>query len=398
MARRRHQTGQLFLYEGKRVKIWYARWWEDVVVGGEVRRQRKFIRLGTLKQIPTARLAQRELERVLVRVNALDYRPTPLATFEQFADRWRGAVLPGWKPSSRTNAESHLRKYLKPFFGKMQLAQITREVVQGFLAPLAVSAKTKRNILMTLRSVWTTAKEWGYVQHEPFGRKMVPRTRRPERFFFTVEESEKVITAAQEPYRTFLWLAFETGLRAGELCGLRVEDFDLENCVVRVRQSVWRGKVQSTKSDAADREMPISPELVAHLAEWLRLWRPNTLRLLFATGKGTPWDSSLVVKRKIRPIFTAARVIVPRGIALHAFRHGLATEMDRRAVPLAVRQRRIGHSDIRVTLGSYTHPISADERLFVAQLGQKMAEVLDRNGQKTKAGPVFVAPEPALIQ
>ena len=65
MARRRHQNGQLFRYKGKRVETWYARWWEDVVVDRQVRRQRKFIRLGTLKQLPTARLAQRDRKSVV---------------------------------------------------------------------------------------------------------------------------------------------------------------------------------------------------------------------------------------------------------------------------------------------------------------------------------------------
>ena len=53
--------------------------------------------------------------------------------------------------------------------------------------------------------------------------------------------------------RTFYWLAVETGMRAGELCGLRVNDFDLERGLVSVRQSVWRGKFQSPKSENAVR-------------------------------------------------------------------------------------------------------------------------------------------------
>jgi integrase len=47
---------------------------------------------------------------------------------------------------------------------------------------------------------------------------------------FTLEEVQRLLAAAGEPYKTFYWLAAETGMRAGELCGLRIEDLILEQC------------------------------------------------------------------------------------------------------------------------------------------------------------------------
>jgi len=162
------------------------------------------------------------------------------------------------------------------------------------------------------------------------------------------------------------------------LCGLRVEDVDTGNCVVRVRQSVWRGRTQSPKSRAAYREAAISPELAAHLEGHKQAWRPNSRRFLFATRKGTAWHQDLLVKRHLRPLAEELKLTLPKGNGLHAFRHGIATEMDRRGVPLAVRTRRLGHSDVRLTLGTYTHAISEDERKFVSELGK----ILDPNGPK----------------
>ena len=49
---------------------------------------------------------------------------------------------------------------------------------------------------------------------------------RVARRFFSVEEVQRILAAAPEPYRTFYWLAVETGMRAGELCGLSVSDID----------------------------------------------------------------------------------------------------------------------------------------------------------------------------
>src|ERR1700682_2002912 len=72
MARRRYQRGQLSSIDGN----WIARWREDIIATkGEVRRVRRKEIIGTVKQYPTKRLAQRELDRRLKEVNAEDYKP-----------------------------------------------------------------------------------------------------------------------------------------------------------------------------------------------------------------------------------------------------------------------------------------------------------------------------------
>jgi integrase len=185
------------------------------------------------------------------------------------------------------------------------------------------------------------------------------------RRFFSVEEVQRILEISSEPYRTFYWLAVETGMRAGELCGLRVTDFDLGRGLVGIGQSVWRGKVQSPKSENAMRTFALSPRLLGHIAEFLKRWQPNERGLLFATRNGTPWDANLLVKRKLYPLLDSL------GIAhggLHAFRHTNSTLMDRMGVPLKVRQQRLGHSDSSLTLDVYTHVASEDDVRFAAQL------------------------------
>lgn len=394
MARRRFQRASLIYRAGKRRKVWVGRWREDVIENGQVRRIRRSEVLGTVVELPTRKLALRELETRLVEVNDPAYRARPTASFERFARSWEAKVLPNWKPSSAANARSHLSRHLTPFFGKMQLREIGPEVVQQFvsLLRLKVSAKTLRNVSMTLRSLWGTAKAWGYIKHDVFDGVVLPELARNERFFLSLKEIQSILSAVKEPHRSFYWLLAETGLRAGELCGLRVEDVDLENSVVRVRQSVWRGRTQSPKSPAAYREAAISPELAAHMKAYLQTWRPNSRRLLFATRNGTPWHQDLVVKRHLRPLAEALKITLPKGNGLHAFRHGIATEMDRRGVPLAVRTRRLGHSDVRLTLGTYTHAISEDERKFVSEVGR----ILAPNGLKTQTQQVVQAQQQYL--
>jgi integrase len=374
MARYRFQTGSLFL-RGKRRKVWVLRVREDVIEDGQIRRIKRSVVLGSLKEIPRRDRALERAKDVLdeLKVNRASYRPRRVATFEQFAERWEVDILPNWKPSSATNARSHLSRYLVPFFGKTQLRDVGPEIIQRFISSLTVGPKTVRNVIMTLRSLLNTAKAWEYVSHDAFNGLVLPGIGHRERFFFSMKEVQRIIEATEEPHRTFYWLAAETGLRAGELCGLRVDDLDVENCVVRIRQSVWRGKEQTTKSRNAVREEAISPELATHLAEYLRTWRPNSRRLVFATRKGTPWLQDMLLKRHFRPLVKRLGITVPKGSGLHAFRHAMATEMDRQGVPLAIRSRRLGHSNIQVTLNTYTHAISEDERRFVSGLGRILA-------------------------
>ena len=143
---------------------------------------------------------------------------------------------------------------------------------------------------------------------------------------FTLEEVQRLLAAADEPYKTFYWLAAETGMRAGELCGLRIEDLSLEQFQVTVNQSAWRGRILDPKTANGIRCFSLSRQLALHLSNFLLRWRPNDNRLLFATRNGTPWDANLLVKRKLHPL---SRTRHSARCGLHAFRHGNATLMDR---------------------------------------------------------------------
>ena len=169
------------------------------------------------------------------------------------------------------------------------------------------------------------------------------------------------------------------GIRGGEICALRVADLDLENAVVHVRQSLWRGRIQTVKSRKGNRRFPISVELVEHLRAFLRTWRPNTMGLLFATRNGTPWDHSLVRKRSFHPLLK--RLGIPQ-CGFHAFRHGNATLLDQIGVPMAVRLNRLGHAEAQTTMG-YTHAVTADERRTAEELG-KILHVTARNEQEER--------------
>ncbi len=382
LARRRFQKGRLFL-RGKENQVWVGRWREDEIRDGCIRRVERSEVLGSKSDFPTKRLALRELEKRLEVVNDPRYRARPTATFAEFASRWESLVLVHHKPSTQVTIRSHLRKHLVPFFGRWQMREIGPEEVQRFVSSVKVSGKTAKNLFATMQMLWKSARAWSYVAHDAVSEVVLPKRQRVARRFFSIEEVQRILTSTAEPYHTFYWLAVETGMRAGELCGLRVSDFDFERGLVSVRQSVWRGKFQSPKSENAVRSFALSPRLLEHIAGFLKRWKPNDRGLLFATRTGTPWDANLLVKRKLHPLLDSLGI--ERG-GLHAFRHTNSTLMDHLGVPLKVRQQRLGHSDPSLTLAVYTHVRSEDDVRFAEQLDGILRPIAPKN-QK---------PEPAV--
>ena len=262
------------------------------------------------------------------------------------------------------------------------------EQVQCLVSSLKVGPKTKKNIFATFQMVWKTARAWGYVTHDATSGVVLPKRSRSVRRYFSLDEVQRILAAAIGPLLTFLWLAVETGMRAGELCGLRIVDIDFVQSTVYVRQSAWRGKIQSPKSENAVRCFALSSALLAHLAECARKMRPNEIGLLFATRNGT-WDANLLVKRKLYPLLDS--VGIERG-GLHAFRHTNSTLMDQLGAPFKVRQQRLGHGDVTLTLDAYTHVVSEDDVRLAEQLGG----ILRPNAPKSKEEGVAPGGQPLV--
>jgi hypothetical protein len=131
--------------------------WSAWTAKCKVRRLRRDTILGSKRELPTKRLAQRRLDAVLARINGLDYRATRVATFDEFLERWKTEILPNQKPSSQRAVRSHLTCYIVPELGKVRLEQFGVENQQTFIARMtaratkkAISRKTVLNVLGTL--------------------------------------------------------------------------------------------------------------------------------------------------------------------------------------------------------------------------------------------------------
>lgn len=151
---------------------------------------------------------------------------------------------------------------------------------------------------------------------------------------------------------------------------MSVPDVDLNGNVLWIRQSAFRGVLQTPKTAKAIRCVSISEKLSAHLKLYLQTdYRENHDHLLFATRGGHALDNGAIVTFKLRPITNRLGFPVA---GLHAFRHANATELDRMGAPIAVRMERLGHADFDTTL-TYTHALSEDSRRVANEFGHLLS-------------------------
>jgi integrase len=374
MARKRYQRGCVYL-DGEK---WKVRCREDVITGQGTKRVRREIIHGHKGEM-NKRLAERRMEVALSRINGLDYRPGRVATFGEFIERWKTEILTKQQPSSARSVKSHLICYILPQLTSLRLEQFGVENQQTFVTRVfekGVSRKTILDVIGTLSSILSTARDWGYTcdQIDMKRLRLPPRAARYEAPFFTVDQLQKILAIAEEPWRTLFCILAMDGLRAGEVLGLQWDDIDFERQLLHIRRSAWYGQLQTAKGEASETVLPIPEALLSVLKEYRLRWKPNPRGLLFVTRNGRPPSSNKVVEYRLRTILDALGI--PR-CGLHAFRHShSALLLDSGATP-KVAQRQMRHSDARMTLQIYGHVVGDAQREVV----EKIASIVDANGR-----------------
>jgi len=127
--------------------------------------------------------------------------------------------------------------------------------------------------------------------------------------------------------------------------------------------------IRQPKTKNSSAMLPMPSALEAMLRKYLENhWKPNPSGLLFPNAKGThPRWRDNVVKYGLKPVLKQLGIHA-KDTGLHAFRHGLATELAEQAVPLTVLQQQMRHADIKTTLRIYAHAIPQTQRDVMERL------------------------------
>lgn len=274
--------------------------------------------------------------------------------------------------------ESHLRAHILPRSGHEAPHTVNVEALQQFATDLrkVLSRKSVVQILVTVFGILAYAEKCGtlVVKVSLKDLQLGSSTDRKETAYFTIEQATNIIATAKEPYRTLFAIAWNTGLRAGEILALTVADLDFQRKTIRVDKTADDNtrEIRQPKTKSSVALLPMPSALETMLRNYLKhLWKSNAGGFLFPNPKGTrPKLRDNVVKYGLKRVLK--RLGIPANdVGLHGFRHGLATELAESAVPLPVLQQQMRHADVRTTLRIYAHAIPSSQRDAIEQLASR---------------------------
>lgn len=241
-------------------------------------------------------------------------------------------------------------------------------MLQQFATELrkSLSRKTVINILSSVFVILVYAKRCGtLVSSVSFKDIELGSATTKQAAFFTREQASQIIAESAEPYKTVFAVPWATGLRAGELLALNVADLNFNQRTIRVSKSSDdnTGIIRQPKTPKSIAALPMPSALEEMLRNYLKHhWTANEAGLLFPNRKGTKprWRDN-VVKYGLKPVLLKLGIQM-QDAGLHAFRHGMATELAESSVPFTVLQAQMRHADVKTTLKVYAHAIPASQR------------------------------------
>jgi integrase len=285
-------------------------------------------------------------------------KPSERITIEDAGDELsRTLEMRGRKKSHRMTVASDLRNHIVPFFAGREIAKIEPRDIERYIAAKrkTLAIKTIRNHVNTMHSIFEIAMRRGWCQRNPVKLAERPVLRKTETRiqFLGPAELERLLAVsypddawgAVEP--TLYLTAAMTGLRQGELLGLRWRDVDFEAKRVRVVSPFVRGEFGDPKSAGSGRSVPMAERVAQELAALReRSSYAAAGDLVFCHPEsGHPLDRSKLIRRFKEAI---ARADVPP-ITFHELRHTFGTRMAAAGVPLRTIQHWMGHEDAKTT-------------------------------------------------
>ncbi len=281
---------------------------------------------------------------------------------------------------ARTTQQSYedtINVHLKPVLGHIPLARLSAPAMQRYLAQKlekGLSATTVRYHAAVLHEALRHAVRWGVLIRNPLDYLDLPRRRRKETRVWDEEQVRLFLGEARKSsgYYPLYLAAVTTGMRQGELLGLRWADIDFTLGTATVQQTFYRlGSEQlfrTPKTATSGRVVDLSPAVLDELRRIREAQKVTKQKLgdaykdhqlVFCQRSGGPLHAHNIVRRDFHP--TAKRAKVPR-IRFHDLRHCHATHLLRQGENPKVVQERLGHSTPAFTLSVYGHVLPGMQR------------------------------------
>lgn len=327
------------------------------------------------------RAAERLLAELLEQKRTDTYvEPNRITLGGYLVDEWLPLARNDLRHSTYDSYRRNVELHVLPRIGRSSLQKLRPIDLTRFYAELlsngrrdgngGLSAKTVHNIHQMLRKALEDAVQLNYVVRNAAAAAKVPKpttSRRREMQYWTADELRRFLDAnTDSPHWTAWYVAANTGMRRGEVLGLRWRDVDLDRARLAVRHTIisvaYELRVSDAKTDRSERVIDLDPRTV----DILRTHRTNQRQARRLVGHGYHDRDLVFAKPDGQPLHPdvfgdaferrVTRTDVPR-IRFHDLRHTHATLLLQAGVPAKVVSERLGHATVAFTMQVYAHVI-----------------------------------------
>jgi len=312
-------------------------------------------------------------------------RQSPL--FRDYVDLWVREHQVEWRRSHLRTLKSTIDRHLLPYFGQMQVSQIKRADVMAFRSALASTAGRKKDqrlsnkringIIGPLKQVLNDAAE-RFEFSSPVATLKPLKTRKSDVQPFSLAEVDRILATVRSDYRDYLLVRFFTGMRSGEVDGLKWKYIDFERRLILVREAFVLGEDEYTKTDGSQRDIQMSTPVY----DALKRQEAATRKLsdyVFCNKEGNPIDNKNFTERVWRPLLKHLGFDVRRP---YQMRHTAATLWLAAGENPEWIARQLGHTSTQMLFKVYSRFVpnmtrqdgAAIERLLAANVRTKPKE------------------------
>ena len=357
--------------------------WVAAITGANGRRQRLYAH--------TRAEAGRRLTEVLQRRDqgVGDVAPGGRDTVATYLMAWLDGLGASVKPATGEKYRRDITLHVLPYVGRLPLPRLTPQRLQrlyGDLAEAGLSSMSIRHVHAVVHKALKQGVRWGKVARNVADLVDPPQAPRHEMQTLTLEQVRTLLRAVEEDRLGALYaLAVTTGMRRGELLGLRWSDVDVPNQALAVTGSLQRVKGKGLvrvepKTARSRRRILLTPTAVAALgrhqsaqaverlkaADW---WQDQDL--VFCSVVGTPLEPGNMLRRSFHPLLIRAGL---PSIRFHDLRHTAATVMLGRGVHPKIASEMLGHATVGITLDTYSHVTETMQRTAIGAIEAALAE------------------------
>ena len=295
------------------------------------------------------------------------------------------------RPSSHQTYRGYIDNHIKPNIGKIQLEKLTSLELQKLYKKLltsgridrieskhqakGLSPKTVRNIHQIITSAMKLAKEQKIIASDPTEGCALPKLEHREMKTLPIEQLTSFLREARDSgVFEMYYVELATGLRRGELLGLKWEDIDFEHGNLRVKRQVARidGEVVEAplKTKNAYRTLPLADDTIQVLNQQRK--KVSSSPWVFPSPTGGPISPDSVLHMLHRVLKRAG---LPK-IRFHDLRHTFATLALQNGVDIKTVSGMLGHFSAGFTLDTYAHVTTAAQKEAAKAMGKVLANAL----------------------